>query len=189
MHTFLAPDASDIHAHELTMPTVNAIICALPSESFNQGGGRVSHSLLDRRWGAIATVLLVLTAARWSSVADTALAHTYSFHSFQTPSGNIGCLVYGGYLRCDIAHKSWQGPHRPQSCRLDYGDSFVMSKSGRPQWGCHGDTVLDPKLRVLPYGAKWHSGAFRCTSRLTGITCTNRRHHGFFLSRQSYRRF
>jgi hypothetical protein len=69
-----------------------------------------------------------------------------------------------------------------------YGDSFIMTATGRPRWGCHGDTALRSG-HALRYGATWRSGAFTCTSRLNGLTCTNRAGHGFFLSRQSYRTF
>ena len=42
---------------------------------------------------------------------------------------------------------------------------------------------------TLAYGRTWHSGAYTCRSRVTGLTCTNRAGHGLFLSRLSYRVF
>jgi uncharacterized protein DUF6636 len=113
--------------------------------------------------------------------------------SFLTPSGNIGCMAYSGTLRCDINHKSWQAPvggmaRCPMGSR---GLSLKMRATGRPSWPCTSDTVLEPlgSEPVLAYGATWHWGAFACTSRITGLTCSNRSRHGFFLSRQSYRIF
>jgi hypothetical protein len=108
--------------------------------------------------------------------------------SFHTPSGNIGCIAFSGNLRCDIAQKSWHGPAPSKSCPLVRGDSFTMGASSRPVWTCHGDTVLH-QGRALAYGKTWRSGPFTCKSRINGLTCTNRKGHGFFLSRQSYRRF
>jgi hypothetical protein len=120
-------------------------------------------------------------------VASPTLAAT-SIPSFHTPTGNIGCEMAGGWLRCDIGQKSWGKPARPQGCQLDYGDSFSLKATGKPIWSCHGDTALHLG-RVLAYGTTWHVGAFTCVSRITGLTCTNSQGHGFFLSRQSYRLF
>jgi hypothetical protein len=120
-----------------------------------------------------------------SAVASRAPAALVSFH---TPSGNIGCITFNGSLRCDIAQFSWHRPARPKDCPLDYGDSFTMRGTGRPVWTCHGDTVMH-QGHALAYGKTWHHGAFKCVSRITGLTCSNRSRHGFFLSRQSYRTF
>jgi hypothetical protein len=130
-------------------------------------------------------VPLVFMISMFGRGNTPALAALPSFH---TPSGNIGCIVFSGHLRCDIAQKSWKGPGQSASCRLDRGDSFTMNATGRPLWTCHGDTVLHLG-RSLGYGATWHSGAFTCASASAGLTCTNRRGHGFFLSRETYRTF
>jgi hypothetical protein len=53
---------------------------------------------------------------------------------------------------------------------------------------CAGDTALGAK-NVLAYGRTWQRGPITCTSRVTGLTCRNARGHGFFLSRESWRRF
>jgi hypothetical protein len=113
------------------------------------------------------------------------------YTSFNTPSGNIGCIAFGKYLRCDIARKDWNAPRAQHPCRLVRGDSLTMRGTGRPLWTCHGDTALAPRgsRRALAYGTRWHRGPFTCTSRIIGLTCTNRQEHGFFLSRQSYRVF
>jgi hypothetical protein len=139
------------------------------------------------RWGCIRAVsaLVAFAGSPFISGPASALGAVPSFH---TPSGNIGCSAFSGYLRCDIAVKSWHGPARPPTCPLVYGDSFTLNRTGRPIWTCHGDTVLRSG-RVLAYGATWRAGPFACTSRSTGLTCTNRRGHGFFLSRGSYRTF
>jgi hypothetical protein len=60
-----------------------------------------------------------------------------------------------------------------------------MAPTGRAHVLCIGDTVLDPKAKVLKYGeSKLYGGKFRCTSRVSGLRCQNRSGHGFFLSRQ-----
>jgi hypothetical protein len=112
---------------------------------------------------------------------------------FRTPSGNIGCYYtsnrdLGATLRCDIRTGLKPRPPKPKSCTLDWGDSFELAPTGRARLTCHGDTAIDPTSRVLQYGTRWSRGGFTCTSRKTGLRCSNRSGHGFFLSRaRSYR--
>jgi hypothetical protein len=108
---------------------------------------------------------------------------------FHTPSGNIGCMYaaaepgFPAIVRCDIRSGLLPKPARPRGCDLDYGDSLEMRKTGRAFVVCHGDTVFDPRARVLGYGTTWARDGFRCTSRITGLRCANESGHGFFLSR------
>ena len=51
------------------------------------------------------------------------------------------------------------------------------------------DTVALVKEPILAYGKSAKLGPFTCTSRPTGLTCTNREKHGFFVSVQSQRVF
>jgi hypothetical protein len=57
-----------------------------------------------------------------------------------------------------------------------------MADTGRARVVCAGDTVLH-QGPVLKYGTTWRRGGFTCTSRSTGLRCTNRSRHGFFVSR------
>ena len=112
---------------------------------------------------------------------------------FRTPSGNIGCAYASGFggapsLRCDILSGLKPRPAQPPRCDLDWGDSYEMRTTGRPYLTCHGDTAIDPRSRVLRYGRSWSRSGFTCLSRISGLRCTNRSGHGFFLSRgHSYR--
>ena len=115
---------------------------------------------------------------------------------FRTPTGNIGCVFSSGLpgagpaaVRCDIRSGLRPRPSAPKSCPLDYGDSLSVSQRGRVSLVCHGDTALDPHSRVLAYGHSFRRTGIECTSRFTGLTCSNESGHGFFLSRQSWRRF
>jgi hypothetical protein len=116
--------------------------------------------------------------------------------SFRTLSANIGCMYFSGSapgqprasLRCDIRSGFKPTPPRPKGCHLDYGDSYELGKTGRTILVCHGDTAIDPHARVLAYGKPWRYDGFTCTSKATGLRCTNRGGHGFFISRaHSYR--
>jgi hypothetical protein len=111
--------------------------------------------------------------------------------SFQTPSGNIGCIYVGPfasidrpYLRCDIGGGLHPLPPRPRNCDLDWGYGYSMSDTGRATTFCAGDTAKDPRAPILRYGRTWHKGPFTCVSQRIGLRCANRARRGFFLSRQ-----
>jgi hypothetical protein len=138
-----------------------------------------------------ASFLAAAVLAALVVLAASAQGSPRAFVSFKTPSGNIGCIAdssSGGYLRCDIRSGLRPRP-RSSSCNGEYGDSLSMTRNGRVGFTCHGDTTLDPRARVLAYGRTWRGNGFACTSRTTGLTCQNAAGHGFFLSRESYRRF
>ena len=48
--------------------------------------------------------------------------------SFQSPSGNIGCMIISGTARCDIVHRTWVPPPRPASCPqiVDFGQDCSL---------------------------------------------------------------
>ena len=135
------------------------------------------------RLSAIAAAMLATTAFRPAP---------QQLYSFQTPTGNIGCMADndGGRwsLRCDIGEREWRGAAPGRDCDMDSGDALGLGAAGRTYWVCHGDTVLHQGA-VLGYGSTWRAGPFTCTSARTGVTCRNRGQHGFTLSRGSYRIF
>jgi hypothetical protein len=111
---------------------------------------------------------------------------------FRTPSTNIGCIFSsepgggGPYLRCDI--RSGLKPKPTRSCTGDW-TGYEVNMTGRARTVCAGDTVVNTRAKVLPYGSKWSRGGFTCTSRRTGLRCRNRSAHGFVLSRMHSYRF
>jgi hypothetical protein len=140
---------------------------------------------LMRRLALLATVLAGLTAA-------SAPAATNTYVSFRTPSGNIYCAYSSGlgsptYLRCDIRSRLRPAPAPRKCVEGVYGESVGMTRTGRAGVLCISDTVVDPRARILAYGTTWSRGGFRCVSRSVGLTCTNTRGHGWFLSRESWR--
>lgn len=125
---------------------------------------------------------------------------------FKTPSANIVCgyTVYSGsragesYVGCRI--KSGLKPEPPGTPRGCWTNGDVLLRAiGRTKTGgpiCPGDDegdagvlVYESRARVLTYGSAWSGGGLRCTSAETGLTCRNKSGHGFFLSRESWRRF
>jgi hypothetical protein len=133
-------------------------------------------------------ISLVLGAAALAILAPSASAK-YTF--FESPSGNIGCVINGGGVRCDIQHHSWPTPPKPASCDVDYGEGVAVGKRDVPaNFVCAGDTVFDPDAEVLRYGERIRIKRFRCASKQKGMRCVNRDNkHGFFLSSQDVRLF
>ena len=133
----------------------------------------------------IRTALLVACALL--AVGATAAAARSTF--FHTPSGQIYCVYHTGptLLRCDTGYRTrFSGK---KTCRHgDYGQAFGMSPQGRARALCVSDSTHAGR-RVLRYGMKRHFGPFTCTSRRTGLTCSNKSGHGWFLSRESQKLF
>ena len=136
-----------------------------------------------RGLGRIA-VPVALAAAALASQAAAATPSTYT--AFQTPSKLIGCFYSSGLgptvLRCDtVYHTRWYARRR---CAGEYGDAVGMSPRGAARALCVSDTALDPSAPVLAYGVTRRFGPYTCTSRPSGLRCTNAAGHGWLLSRQ-----
>jgi hypothetical protein len=142
----------------------------------------------------------VLAAVLTALLAAPAHARKVSIVYFKTPSHNIVCMFAGGladtkpFVVCAI--KSGLKPPPPKvRCREgDPTDEFVdLEQTGKATApSCAGDPgplVGEKQARVLKYGHTFKRKGLRCTSAVKGLTCRNKSHHGFFLSRGHSRRF
>lgn len=137
--------------------------------------------------------LLKLSALALALGAASPAAGAAEFY-FKTPSDNIYCgynnFSGAGEVRCDIKSYTPNLNARPHGCDLDWGDSFSIAGGGkRGSALCHGDTIISPDARALAYGSSWKRKGITCTIEETGVTCTNRKGHGFFVSRAEQRLF
>lgn len=131
-----------------------------------------------------------LVLATLALVATAASAHAASFKMFQSPSGNIGCVITKQAVRCDIREHTWPTPPKPASCDVDYGGGVQVGRNDAGSYVCAGDTALDPSAAVLAYGDRISKGSIRCASKTKGMRCINRdTKHGFLLSRAVVRLF
>jgi hypothetical protein len=130
-------------------------------------------------------------AVAGAALAVVAPSASAKFEFFQTPSGNIACVISGKGARCDIQQHSWPTPPNPPSCLdLDYGNGAEIAKHGPGTYVCAGDTVFAPANPVLGYGDKIKKKRFKCASKQKGVRCVNKRNdHGFFISREEVRLF
>ena len=99
-------------------------------------------------------------------------------------------LLHGhDVVRCDVIEHSYTPPPQPSACEFAWGPALEVGVAGKGHFGCVSDTVAG-STRVLRYGKSIAIGPFRCTSRSSGMTCTNTRtRHGFTVSRVAYRLF
>jgi hypothetical protein len=131
--------------------------------------------------------LLVFIAMAF--LCGAAASGAVAFKGFESPSHNIGCVMFEDGARCDIGHHSWPLPKKPRSCEFDYGGSVFIGDRGRGEYGCVSDSAMGAGP-VLPYGESIRKGRFVCSSEEIGVRCVNRRNgHGFLLSRQRVRFF
>lgn len=109
---------------------------------------------------------------------------------FTSPSGNIGCILADGTVRCDVAERDWAPPPRPSDCPdfTDYGQGITLDTTGPASFVCAGDTAVGSGP-ALPYGQFEAGGGVSCTSEPSGMRCSNSDGHGFTISRQDYTLF
>ena len=102
---------------------------------------------------------------------------------FQSPSGNIGCIMFGdGGARCDIGEANVTY-RNGGGCDLDYGTAFYVGPIGSGEVLCAGDTARDPSAPVLDYGYVYEHGGVICESQPHGMACTNAGGGGFIVRR------
>ena len=136
-------------------------------------------------------MLLGLTALALAVASPSAMAEEFYF---KTPSDNIHCGYDDNdgkaYVRCDIRSYTPTTRKRPGDCEQDWGFAFAIgAKDKRGSILCAGDTVINPQAEALAYGTSWKRKGIACEIAETGVTCANRRGHGFFVSRGEQRVF
>jgi hypothetical protein len=118
----------------------------------------------------------------------------------RTPSKNISCFYVPvkptkhGNLLCNIQHATYTGALQARCIAPPTGldwHGFTLSETKKAEVLCAGGLMYDardtPTFVTLAYGRTWRYRGFTCTSRSTGLTCTNPSGHGLFLSRESWR--
>jgi hypothetical protein len=133
-------------------------------------------------------ILLMLAVA--VVLATAASAQAASFEQFQSPSGNIGCVIVKDGARCDIREHTWPTPPAPADCEGENTSGAALDQHGRAGFVCANDTTLDDSAPVLDYGDRISKGDMRCSSKTKGMRCVNLdTKDGFFLSRETVRLF
>lgn len=130
---------------------------------------------------------LFLVLAMWAGPVAADQVH------FQSPSGNIRCVVadtIGEFVRCDLGVDEQTYTNAPATCEGDWGTSFGLLASGPGFVNCVTGDINGPvEQPVLAYGDELQLSRITCRSEPTGITCTNADGGGFFVRRTEQRVF
>ena len=111
-------------------------------------------------------------------------------HTFATPTGNITCRLHRRYASCDVAQYSWSLTSADTASCGETALAGLSLADGAVSFDCRTDVLVPDPQRVLGYGQSVTVGRITCSSASSGTTCRDRRNgHGFFVSRQSYRKF
>ncbi len=171
------------------------VVAALAVALAGCGGSSKTVTVTGPATGSSVTTSSSTTTATAAAPTSTAGGATTSagprlaLAQFQSPSGNIGCIIAGGVARCDIKQRNWSPPPRPSSCpkQVDFGQGLEVPSSGAGRFVCAGDTALDPTAAKLAYGTSTGTGQITCTSAASGMTCKNSGGGGFLISIQGYK--
>jgi hypothetical protein len=138
---------------------------------------------------------LATSALLFASLAAAAHADDLATE-FRSPSGNILCS-FSDYenvqrVRCDIINHADNPPVLPMpvDCENDWGNMFVVNKTGKAGLECAGDLAANPEsAKTLGYGDVINNYGITCQSEKAGMTCINKDGHGFIVSRAQQKLF
>ena len=174
----------------LALVAVTALVACSGSGSGKKAAPTTTTTAVETTVGAGAPKATTGGGTASSEATTTTRGPELALTSFRTPSGNIGCMLSSGGVRCDIGQSTYTPSPKPPACQLDWGGALEVTDQGPGHFICHGDTVTDPSAPALAYGARARQGSVVCVSEQAGITCTNEAGgHGFFISRDSYKIF
>jgi hypothetical protein len=134
----------------------------------------------------------IVTPALVAAATATAIALPATVHadnrSFQSPSGNIDCIISDGGVACDISDFTYQPPPPPECGKhIAWGSRFTLAPGKPSAIECHGDTLRVPGEPTLDYGQTVSAGTITCDSELSGMKCTDTSSGHFFqVSRDAY---
>ncbi len=133
------------------------------------------------------TLALVVPATAAAAFALPATARADE-GPFQSPSGNIACIMGSGGAACDVSDHTYQLPPGPPcSQHSAWGGRFSLQQGQAAEMECHNDTLRVPGARTLDYGQTVSGGTITCESQPSGMKCTDSSTgHYFRVSRDSY---
>jgi hypothetical protein len=139
---------------------------------------------------SVIAALTIATAATALPVAAIARADTH--YEFQSPSGNIGCVMWvrdtgAGGVACQNHRFTYAKPP-PGECDLGgWGSQIDLQQGDLPDFECVGGVLAVPPLPTLGYGQTHRVGVMTCASEPAGVTCTDTgTGHFFRMSQDSY---
>jgi hypothetical protein len=159
-----------------------------------------------RRVSLLAEAVACSVAVSSAGAATT----TKPIPGFRSPTGNISCLFVPAshddtghplqaLLLCSIGKASYAArlrdgclnPNGAKGAGVDW-HGWSLNPTRKGSIVCSGGILYNsnkftPSYVTLAYGKTMHHDGMTCTSRISGVTCSNSRDHGLFVSRRSWR--
>ena len=102
----------------------------------------------------------------------------YEGHGFFTPTRNIGCMMRGDGVSCEIYQRQWE-----QGCDGDWVSE--VDSSGTSSYCDTDDAGGDPQTQAT-YGTVYYNGDYACeVGKYTGVNCWNSKTGRGFTMRQA----
>lgn len=138
------------------------------------------------------TLAAVPIVAAIAALGPPAVASADPFYQFQSPSGDVTCVMaaFQGdapLASCGVTNPTYVMPPRPQSCEGAFGDQIDMVQGRSPAMVCHTDTTRGNGLPTLQTGETRSVASLSCTGEPAAVTCTDSSTGHFFrISRAAY---
>lgn len=140
------------------------------------------------------TALLYLCLSTPALAVD--YADDYFAKNFKSPTGNIVCQGDGitaddqpnrGVSCYIFDHNTTPKTQDEKDCDLDWTTGYTVLAQGRGKYTgvCHGDIFWQMNAPTLNYGQTIKGKGWQCTSKKTGMTCTNQTGGGFLMNKST----
>lgn len=149
------------------------------SRGDNKGQASTSESASDTtRTATVMETTVTSTQAPTQAAKPIPANAIYEGHGFFTPTRNIGCVMVGDEISCEIYQRQWE-----QGC--PGGWVSEVGSSGVNSYCNTYDTIGDPQVEAI-YGMVYYNGDYACeVGQYTGVNCWNSKTGRGFTMRQA----
>ncbi|OBG81190.1 hypothetical protein A5701_10650 [Mycobacterium sp. E3305] len=150
------------------------------------------HPAARKDYNVIMKASMVAAVPLLAAATAAGPAHAEPFYHFQSPSGDVTCVMaaFGAdapRASCGVTDPTYVMPPRPQSCMGAFGDQVDIVQGSSPAMVCHTDTTRGVGLPTLQAGDTRSVAALTCKGEPAAVTCTDSgTGHFFRLSREAF---
>ena len=143
----------------------------------------------------LATLAMSAAATVATTISLAATAHAGDNYQFQSPSGNIRCMMYTSvgadtpHAYCEITDHTWAAPQQSRwGCPLaPTANQLRIDEGQQPGFACATQHMPPEDSPVLDFGQSRTVGALTCESEPYGMACRDGgTGHFFRVSQESY---
>lgn len=149
------------------------------SRGDNKGQASASESQSDStRTATVMETTVTTTETPVETGKPIPAGAVYEGHGFFTPTRNIGCMMGGDGISCEIYQRQWE-----QGCDGDWVSE--VDSSGTSSYCDTDDAGGDPQTQAT-YGTVYYNGDYACeVGKHTGVNCWNSKTGRGFTMRQA----